>query len=145
LRELEAIRRRVEIGPPLWRRPGVVVPLGLALFAALLAGTWWWVRAWRVEQARGALPEIARAPAECGSPDQSTDAPWDEMSRRNVQACADRRVRPETPERALRPLNDPRVIGLARDVSGADRWLTRGATAIGTDYTEAQAHNSWVR
>jgi formylglycine-generating enzyme required for sulfatase activity/predicted Ser/Thr protein kinase len=64
LRELDAIRRRVEIGPPLWRRPRVVVPLGLALVAALAGATWLWVRAERVEQARRALPEIARLAAE---------------------------------------------------------------------------------
>jgi len=64
LREIEAIRRRVEIGPPLWRRPRVVVPLGLALFTVLLAGTWRWVRASQVEEARRALPEITRLDAE---------------------------------------------------------------------------------
>jgi eukaryotic-like serine/threonine-protein kinase len=64
LRELDEARTRAEVGPPVWRRPRVAVPAGLALFAVLSAGAWLSVRSARIERARGALPEIARLDAE---------------------------------------------------------------------------------
>ena len=64
LRDLEEARKRAELGPPLWRRPRVAVPTGLALVALLSAGAWLWARSARIERARRALPEIARLDAE---------------------------------------------------------------------------------
>jgi len=64
LRDLEQARTRAAVGPPLWRRPRVAVPAGLALFAALSAGAWFVARSARIERARRALPEIARLDAE---------------------------------------------------------------------------------
>jgi predicted Ser/Thr protein kinase len=64
LRDLDEARKRAAVGPPVWRRPRVAVPAGLALVALLSAGTWLWVRSARIERARRALPEIARLDAE---------------------------------------------------------------------------------
>jgi len=64
LRDLEGARKRAEVGPPLWRRPRVAVPAGLALVAVLFGGVWLGVRSSRIERARRALPEIARLDAE---------------------------------------------------------------------------------
>jgi dienelactone hydrolase/predicted Ser/Thr protein kinase len=64
LRDLEAARKRAEVGPALWRRPRVAVPVGFALVAVLSAGTWLWVRSARIERARRALQEVARLDAE---------------------------------------------------------------------------------
>jgi len=64
LRDLEEARKRAGVGPPLWRRPRVAVPAGLALVALLSAGAWLSVRSARIERARRALPEIARLDAE---------------------------------------------------------------------------------
>jgi predicted Ser/Thr protein kinase len=64
LRDLEAARKRAEIGPPLWRRPRVAVPAGIAIVALASVGAWLWARSARIERARRALPEIARLAAE---------------------------------------------------------------------------------
>jgi len=64
LRDLDEARKRAEVGPPVWRRPRVAVPAGLALVALLSAGAWLWLRGARIERARRALPEIARLDAE---------------------------------------------------------------------------------
>ena len=63
LRDLQDARTRAEVGPPLWRRPRVAVPVGLALVALVSAWAWLSARSARIERARRALPEIARLDA----------------------------------------------------------------------------------